>query len=191
MRWREMLGALLLATTSWAAAADAPVDAAALYATHCATCHGTQRLGGMGPALLPQSLERLRQVDAQKVIHAGRPATQMPAFGDTLQPAQIAALAAWIYAPVEPAPEWRDADIRASRSFTAESVQWPARPRWKPRPQARRSETSVDQQASGVDIRRWRPVDHGASRSDCLASSPCLPSRFPLLDCLALDCLSC
>ena len=134
MRWREMLAPLLLAMASWAAAADAPVDAAALYATHCATCHGAQRLGGMGPALLPQSLERLRQADAQKVIRAGRPATQMPAFGDTLQPAQIAALAAWIYAPVEPAPEWRDADIRASRSFTAESARWPARPRWSADP---------------------------------------------------------
>jgi mono/diheme cytochrome c family protein/DNA-binding beta-propeller fold protein YncE len=130
MRWREMLAPLLLAMASFTAAADAPVDAAALYATHCATCHGAQRLGGMGPALLPQSLERLRQADAQKVIRAGRPATQMPAFGDTLQPAQIAALAAWIYAPVEPAPEWGDADISASRSFTTASAQWPARPRW-------------------------------------------------------------
>jgi mono/diheme cytochrome c family protein/DNA-binding beta-propeller fold protein YncE len=134
MRWREMFAAWLLATASFTAAADAPVDAAALYATHCATCHGAQRLGGMGPALLPQSLERLRQADAQKVIRAGRPATQMPAFGDTLQPAQVAALAAWIYAPVEPAPEWRDADIRASRSFTAGSAQWPARPRWSADP---------------------------------------------------------
>lgn len=134
MRWREMFGTFLLAAASWGAAAEAPVDAAALYATHCATCHGAQRLGGMGPALLPQSLERLRPGDAQKVIRAGRPATQMPAFADTLQPAQIAALAAWIYAPVEPAPEWRDADIRASRSFTAESAQWPARPRWSADP---------------------------------------------------------
>ena len=76
----------------------------------------------------------LRPADAQKVIRTGRPATQMPAFGETLQPAQIAALAAWIYAPVEPAPEWRDADIRASRSFTAGSAQWPARPRWSADP---------------------------------------------------------
>ena len=68
MRWREMLAPLLLAMASFTAAADAPVDAAALYATHCASCHGAQRLGGMGPALLPQSLERLRQADAQKVM---------------------------------------------------------------------------------------------------------------------------
>jgi mono/diheme cytochrome c family protein/DNA-binding beta-propeller fold protein YncE len=134
MRWRESFAGLLLAAASCTAAADAPADAAALYAAHCATCHGAQRLGGMGPALLPQSLERLRPADAQKVIRAGRPATQMPAFGETLQPAQIAALAAWIYAPVEPAPEWRDADIRASRSFTAESAQWPPRPRWSADP---------------------------------------------------------
>ena len=98
MRWREGSVALLLATAPCLAAADAPVDAAALYATHCATCHGAQRLGGMGPALLPQSLERLRPADAQKVIRTGRPATQMPAFGETLQPAQIAALAAYLAA---------------------------------------------------------------------------------------------
>ena len=76
MRWRKMFAALLLAASSWAAAADAPVDAAALYATHCATCHGAQRLGGMGPALLAQSLERLRPGDAHfydvHVIHSPR-----------------------------------------------------------------------------------------------------------------------
>ena len=32
----------------------------ALYQQHCATCHGTQRTGAMGPALLPEGLARLR-----------------------------------------------------------------------------------------------------------------------------------
>ena len=34
-----------------APATTAPVDAAALYGTHCASCHGALRTGGMGPAL--------------------------------------------------------------------------------------------------------------------------------------------
>jgi hypothetical protein len=36
------------------------LDAAALYGRHCASCHGDQRTGGMGPALLPESLARQR-----------------------------------------------------------------------------------------------------------------------------------
>ena len=34
----------------------------------------------MGPALLPESPERLRKADAQKVIADGRVATQMAGF---------------------------------------------------------------------------------------------------------------
>lgn len=129
MRWLDRIAAALLLLAPVAPSAQAP-DAAALYATHCVACHGVQRLGGMGPALLPQSLERLRKDDALKVMREGRPASQMPAFGDKLQPAELAALAAWIYTPVEPAPRWADDDIRASRSFDAASRQWPARPRF-------------------------------------------------------------
>ena len=40
---------------------------------------------GIGPALLPENLERLRKPEAAKVIRESRPATQMPAFGDKLQ----------------------------------------------------------------------------------------------------------
>jgi hypothetical protein len=60
------------------------LDAAALYQQHCASCHGAQRTGGMGPALLPESLERLRRPEALKVIGEGRTATQMPGFAATL-----------------------------------------------------------------------------------------------------------
>ena len=58
----------------------------------------------MGPALLPESLERLRKPEALKVITQGRAATQMPGFADRLSAEQIAALAEWIYTPVTPAP---------------------------------------------------------------------------------------
>ena len=95
-----------------APATTAPVDAAALYGTHCASCHGAQRTGGMGPALLPESLERLRKPEALRVIQQGRPATQMPGFADTLSAAEVTALAAWVYHPVTPAPAWSDDDIR-------------------------------------------------------------------------------
>ncbi|MDH5206635.1 MAG: cytochrome c, partial [Hylemonella sp.] len=68
----------------------------ALYQTHCASCHGVQRLGAMGPALLPESLARLRRASAQQVIAQGRAATQMPGFADKLDDAQIAQLTQWI-----------------------------------------------------------------------------------------------
>jgi mono/diheme cytochrome c family protein len=105
-------------------------DAAHLYGQHCAACHGTQRTGGMGPALLPESLERLKPADARAVIDKGRPATQMPAFGTTLDAAGIDALARWVYQPTHPVPSWAEADIRASRVETAGSSDWPAKPQW-------------------------------------------------------------
>ena len=117
-----------------APATTAPVDAAALYGTHCSSCHGALRTGGMGPALLPESLERLRKPEALRVIQQGRPATQMPGFADTLSAAEVNALAAWVYQPVTPAPAWNDDDIRASRTETAGARDLPARPAWKADP---------------------------------------------------------
>jgi mono/diheme cytochrome c family protein/WD40 repeat protein len=106
------------------------VDAKALYQQHCASCHGAQRTGLMGPALLPESLERLRPAEAAQVIAQGRPATQMPAFAEQLGAAEIAALAAYIRTPVQPAPRWGDEDIRASRTFTEAPKGEPAQPLW-------------------------------------------------------------
>jgi len=106
-----LLSALALGSLSGAARADAP----ALFTQHCASCHGASRLGAMGPALLPESLERLKRKDAVATIRDGRAATQMPAFGAVLSAADIAALAEWVYSPVTPAPSWSEADIRASR----------------------------------------------------------------------------
>jgi len=74
---------LLLASIGLPASAQTPTDSAdpaALYQQHCAACHGAQRTGAMGPALLPESLERLRGAEASKVIGQGRAATQMPAL---------------------------------------------------------------------------------------------------------------
>ena len=135
--WQATLGAVALCFgTAFAAlshAQDAP-DAPALFQQHCASCHGVQRLGGMGPALLPESLERLRQAEAVRVITHGRLATQMPGFADRLAADKIAAIAQWIYTPVSPRPSWVDADIRASRTETAGAGSLPARPSWSADP---------------------------------------------------------
>ena len=40
--------------------------AAALYQEHCSSCHGAGRLGGQGPALLPENLGRLGRKAAEE-----------------------------------------------------------------------------------------------------------------------------
>jgi len=100
-------------------AATAPVLAASspagLYATHCASCHGANRLGGMGTALLPENLSRLPRSRAAKAIAEGEPITQMPAFGGKLSKKEIASLVDYIYTPLAAVPVWGRAEIEASR----------------------------------------------------------------------------
>ena len=105
-----LLVALLLSAQAWADSRPPK-----LYAQHCASCHGADRLGLMGPALLPENLARLKKNEALEVIRDSRPAVQMPAFRDMLAPDDIQQLADWIMTPVTPAPKWEEAEIRASR----------------------------------------------------------------------------
>lgn len=93
----------------------AVVDAGKVYQSRCASCHGADRLGGTGPALLPGNLARLRRPDAIQTIAQGRQATQMPAFGASLTPQEIAALTDLIYEPLAKTPAWGMDEIRASR----------------------------------------------------------------------------
>jgi DNA-binding beta-propeller fold protein YncE len=101
-----------------------------LYQTNCASCHGAQRLGGMGPALLPENLSRLKKVEAAAVIRSSRPGVQMPAFGEKLSKDQIDKLVEAIYTPVTPAPAWGEAEIRASRVVHRAAASLPARPKF-------------------------------------------------------------
>lgn len=86
-----------------------------LYRKHCAECHGAERFGLMGPALLPENLSRLKKDAAVAMIRDSRPAVQMPPFKDVLKPEEIRQLADFIYTPVSPMPQWDEKDIRASR----------------------------------------------------------------------------
>lgn len=120
MRRALMVFASVLALLPPAAVSFAASDAVETsYRLHCATCHGENRFGGIGPALLPENLERLRPAEALKVIREGRVATQMPAFGETLSEDQSRQLADWIYRPVTPAPRWDEAAIRQSQAINA------------------------------------------------------------------------
>lgn len=106
----HFLVSVLLALTVIPVKAEVEKD----YRDHCAQCHGNNRLGAMGPALLPQNLGRLKKAAAIDVIANGRVATQMPAFSALLDSDQIKALADHIYTPPAQAPSWTMADIESS-----------------------------------------------------------------------------
>ncbi|MDG4549931.1 MAG: cytochrome D1 domain-containing protein [Candidatus Contendobacter sp.] len=108
--------------------ASATPDPAPLYQKHCVACHGADRLGGLGPALLPQNLERLKKPEALAVITSGRPATQMLGFKDQLKPEEIQALADFIYTPLATPPQWGEAEIRASRYEAVKPGSLPDKP---------------------------------------------------------------
>ncbi|WP_120994613.1 nitrite reductase [Stutzerimonas urumqiensis] len=108
-------------------AAETP-DAEALYRTHCQGCHGVDRLGGAGPALLPESLGRLKPDEARAVIRDGRPASQMAAFSDRLGAAEIDALTDYLYQPAAVPPRWGEADIRASHRLLVDPATLPDTP---------------------------------------------------------------
>ena len=169
---RRVLALALASFPAWAfaqAAASAPAatDAAALFREHCASCHGTQRTGGMGPALLPESLARLRRPEAAKVVSDGRVATQMPAFADKLPAAHIQALVQYLYTPVTPAPTWAEADIRASReALDAKALRALAdKPQWRADPMNLFVVVEGgDHHVSLVDGDRFEPIHRFASR---------------------------
>jgi mono/diheme cytochrome c family protein len=119
-------GLALGAIAAPASAADAP----ALYGAACAACHGNHRLGGVGPALIPENLRRLKRGEAAQVIANGRAATQMPGFGDKLTPAEIESLAAFVLTPLPAMPQWGMGEIAASRELHADPDKRPDGPRF-------------------------------------------------------------
>ena len=107
----------LLATTALAAP-----DGAMIYADQCASCHADTRFGGTGPALIPESLGRLKGDRLEAVITDGRAMTQMPAFKATLSSDEIAAVAAYVSAPLATPPVWTAEEIAASRAMNPDYV---------------------------------------------------------------------
>jgi DNA-binding beta-propeller fold protein YncE/cytochrome c553 len=116
------------------AASAFSADPETLYEKHCASCHGEKRLGGMGPALLPENLSRLKKPEAARMIGESRPGVQMPAFREVLSPQEIAALAEFVYTPIVPAPQWGEAEIRASRVEHFAAGALPAKPQFSADP---------------------------------------------------------
>ncbi len=127
-RKRGWVPALTMAVGLSAPAGAQPAAADALYGEYCAGCHGGDRLGGMGPALLPGNLRRLLRTKAATVIAEGTPATQMPAFRGKLSEAEIEMLVNYIYAPLEAMPTWDVAEIRMSHLIHRDAPSLPDKP---------------------------------------------------------------
>ena len=119
---------LILGAATAAGATENTERATALFAEHCASCHGAGRLGGIGPALLPENLRRLKKSKAHTVIAEGRPSTQMPAFGKVLSAAAIEELVALIYSPLPELPTWDLAEIAASHQVFVDPDSLPSNP---------------------------------------------------------------
>lgn len=121
---------LVSALLPLAALADASSvsDVANLYQNQCQSCHGVDRLGGTGPALLPESLGRIKPEEVRKVIQYGRPASQMAAYGQVLDADEIDALVSYLYTAAQVPPSWSEADIRASHQILADLSQLPDSP---------------------------------------------------------------
>ncbi|MBI5321924.1 nitrite reductase [Bradyrhizobium sp.] len=157
------LGAVAALALGMASAAAQP-DTAKLYADHCAQCHGGDRLGGLGPALLPENLGRLTGARAISVIVGGRAATQMPGFAGTLNNEEITALAAFIATPLANVPAWGAVEIAASRVIHASA---PAldRPRFEADPKNLFVVVEAgDHHATILDGDRFEPLTRFATR---------------------------
>ncbi|OIR02048.1 nitrite reductase precursor [mine drainage metagenome] len=109
---RRTLPFLLMLAPALAWGQEAPT----LYAGHCAACHGPDRLGGIGPALIPETVGHLKPAQLAATIAHGRMQTEMPAFAGRLTAGEITALAAYVASPLAVEPHWSEADIRASRT---------------------------------------------------------------------------
>ena len=114
--------ALLLTTTAVAQQRQPET----IYAERCASCHGSGRLGGTGPALIPETLQRMKPEALGAIIAKGRVATQMPAFSGELAPEEIASLAAHLKTPLANPPSWSASDIAASLSLNRAYAAAPA-----------------------------------------------------------------
>lgn len=110
-------------------AAAGPV--ASLFWDKCSGCHGDNRQGGVGPALIP---ERLGDVDKEllrEAISDGRPGTAMPPWKDILTEQEIDDLIEYILSPVEATVlTWDIDDMCANCEKVIPTEQLPSQPTW-------------------------------------------------------------
>lgn len=98
------------------------------FANLCASCHGADRLGGTGPALLPENLGRLDKAEATRTIANGRPSSQMAGFAQQLSADRIRSLVDLIYTPLATVPRWGMDEIQRTHAVLSAVADPGARP---------------------------------------------------------------
>lgn len=123
---KPLAGAVLLLAASHAWAVDTASEK--IYQEYCSVCHSEQRIGGLGPALLPESLGRIKKTEAINVIANGRPASQMIGYKDVLSSEQISTLVDYLYTPADNPPNWSVADTKNSHKLFVNQQDLPTQP---------------------------------------------------------------
>jgi len=104
---------------------------ASLYWDKCSGCHGVDRQGGTGPALVPQTLADVDKEMIKATISNGRPGTAMPPWRGTLTALQIDDLIDYILSPVqESALTWGIDDMCGNCVKVTPTDQLPTTPIW-------------------------------------------------------------
>jgi hypothetical protein len=86
------------------------------------------RLGGIGPALIPENLGRLKPDEARRTILEGRVATQMPAFTGQVDEETAGRLVEYVFAPPAEKPAWGLDKMQASHRVLVDPATLPDRP---------------------------------------------------------------
>ena len=103
-------------------------DVNSYYLDSCSGCHGPDRRGATGPALLAQ---RMTEDDAYyfDVIKNGKPGTIMPPWGGSLTDDEITELVKFLRSDsTGEAMDWTEEDIRASLEVITPEEELPDRP---------------------------------------------------------------
>jgi len=147
------------------AAAEANTTVDDLYKHHCGDCHGADRLGRMGPALLPENLSRRSRPEALEAIAKGLPSTQMPAFSGKLSETQIKELVDYIYTPLPEIPVWGSAEISGSHIIHNRLDKLPDKPVYQADPLNLFIVVETgDHHATVLDGDRFEPITRFATR---------------------------
>jgi hypothetical protein len=86
----------------------------AVYAAHCASCHGASRYGGYSPPLIPEALKRKSDETLAEIILRGLPNTQMLAYENVIDANMARSLVGLLRRSVGDI-RWGLSDIAASR----------------------------------------------------------------------------
>lgn len=66
---------------------------ATVFATYCASCHGSEGRGGSAPAIKPSALSRQQLFE---IIADGRSGTSMPGFRGRISEAEVSAVISYV-----------------------------------------------------------------------------------------------